>query len=194
MESTNLSELTARPMTQPKKRSTLFNTVFFGGIFWCLSVMLTCFFHCELEAALWIGIAFLWLVTIALGLALIVGAVALFLSERKKGMVALLPLVMTAAFLRVWNFDGGAAWVEQARFEMRRPGYEATLARIQQGKLPNSGTINGQSTDSVMRANKFKGDYSNFDDPNLRAVKKLFGGDMVWATPLGKHWYRCAFT
>lgn len=46
----------------------------------------------------------------------------------------------------------------------------------------------------VEEANKFKSDWSNWDDPELQKVKKLFGGDMVKCDKLEEGWYLCSFT
>lgn len=46
----------------------------------------------------------------------------------------------------------------------------------------------------VERANAFKKDWSNWGDPELKHVKRLFGGDLRGARQLKKHWYYCSFT
>lgn len=49
-------------------------------------------------------------------------------------------------------------------------------------------------TGVVMRANQFHRNGSNWSDPALEPVKRLFGGDLVRASHLKDHWYLCAFT
>lgn len=46
----------------------------------------------------------------------------------------------------------------------------------------------------VLKARQFKPDLSNFDDPALREVRRLFGGDLRSCKPLGGDWYFCCFT
>ena len=47
---------------------------------------------------------------------------------------------------------------------------------------------------AVMKANEFKRDWSNWNDPNLRTIKGLFHGDLFRAKKLKGHWYICSFT
>jgi hypothetical protein len=49
-------------------------------------------------------------------------------------------------------------------------------------------------TGEVMRANEFKSDWSNWGDPKLKQVKRLFGGDLLHARKLKPSWYFCSFT
>jgi hypothetical protein len=46
----------------------------------------------------------------------------------------------------------------------------------------------------VLKSNQFALDYSNFYDPSLADVKRLFGGDMRGARHLWGNWYFCSFT
>ena len=49
-------------------------------------------------------------------------------------------------------------------------------------------------TGQVLKAQQFKSDWSNWNDPALRDVKRLFGGDLRTARRLWKDWYFCSFT
>jgi hypothetical protein len=49
-------------------------------------------------------------------------------------------------------------------------------------------------TGIVMKANEFKRDWSNWKDPALEPVKRLFGGDIVQTRHFKDHWYLCVFT
>lgn len=49
-------------------------------------------------------------------------------------------------------------------------------------------------TGEVLKANRFKADWSNWNDPELASVKDLFGGDLRQARHLWGSWYYCAFT
>lgn len=46
----------------------------------------------------------------------------------------------------------------------------------------------------VLKAQNFKEDWSNWDDPSLQHVRRLFGGDLRSAWHLWGPWYYCAFT
>ncbi|MBC8140326.1 MAG: hypothetical protein H7Y38_02665, partial [Armatimonadetes bacterium] len=60
------------------------------------------------------------------------------------------------------------------------------------GILDNYTAIIYDPTGAVMQANRYN--YSNWDDPAFAKVKRMFGGDLVWAEPFGGGWYRCGFT
>jgi hypothetical protein len=49
-------------------------------------------------------------------------------------------------------------------------------------------------TGVVLKSRQFKEDWSNWNAPALGEIKRLFGGDLRWAEPLGGPWYRCTFT
>ena len=50
-------------------------------------------------------------------------------------------------------------------------------------------------TGEVMKANRLKPDFSNFEtDREYLKVRGLFGGDMTSCQPLTKNWYHCCFT
>lgn len=46
----------------------------------------------------------------------------------------------------------------------------------------------------VLKARRFRPDLSNFGDPDLQDVRRLFGGDLRSCEPLGGGWYFCCFT
>ena len=62
------------------------------------------------------------------------------------------------------------------------------------GLLDNWVGIVYDPTAEVLKAREFKPDWSNWNDPALSDVKKLFGGDLRSAEPLGGPWSRCGFT
>jgi hypothetical protein len=62
------------------------------------------------------------------------------------------------------------------------------------GILDNYTAIVYDPSGFVMRANELKSDLSTTGDYQLFRVKRLFGGDLFWAEPLGENWYRCGFT
>lgn len=49
-------------------------------------------------------------------------------------------------------------------------------------------------TGRVLQAQRFRRDWSNFADPALQPVKRLFGGDMYHCEHLRGPWYFCRFT
>jgi hypothetical protein len=49
-------------------------------------------------------------------------------------------------------------------------------------------------TGEVMEANRFRPDWSNWNDPALGGGKRLFGGDLYRARHLWGNWYFCCFT
>ena len=49
-------------------------------------------------------------------------------------------------------------------------------------------------TGFVMKSNLFLADGSNWDEPGLQKVKKLFGGNMQGCLKLRKNWYLCNFS
>ncbi len=70
------------------------------------------------------------------------------------------------------------------RVAFRQPG----------GILDNWVAIVYDPSGEVLKSRQFKSDWSNWHDPTLQKVKRLFGGDLQWAEPLGGNWYRCYFT
>ncbi len=75
------------------------------------------------------------------------------------------------------------------------PGPPLRVAFVQPGSLlDNWEAIVYDPSGEVLKAREFNSDLSNFGDPALQHVKKLFGGDMRSARPLGGHWYWCTFT
>jgi hypothetical protein len=93
-----------------------------------------------------------------------------------------------------------AAPERRAEFEKEfychiEPGPPLRVAFVQPGSLLDNWTgIVYDPTGEVLKANEIKRDGSNLSEPGFRQVRELFGGDLIWAEPLGAHWYRCGFT
>ena len=62
------------------------------------------------------------------------------------------------------------------------------------GILDNWQGIVYDPTGVVLRTREFRRDWSNFDDPALLPVKRLFGGDVQHCESMGGPWYFCQFT
>ncbi len=87
-----------------------------------------------------------------------------------------------------WQKDGTIDYFVEVgppmRVAFRQPG----------GILDNWQGVVYDPSDGVLRANAFRADFSNWNDPALRDVKHLFGGDLQRCTHLRGHFYRCWFT
>ena len=71
------------------------------------------------------------------------------------------------------------------------PGPPIRVAFVWDGIIDNWYGPVYDPSGKVLEANKFK---SNWDDPSLADIKKLFGGDMVGCRHLTGPWYFCSFT
>jgi energy-coupling factor transporter transmembrane protein EcfT len=71
------------------------------------------------------------------------------------------------------------------------PGPPIRVAFVWDGIIDNWYGPVYDPSGKVLEANKFK---SNWDDPSLAGIKKLFGGDMVGCRHLTGPWYFCSFT
>jgi hypothetical protein len=49
-------------------------------------------------------------------------------------------------------------------------------------------------TGLVMKSADYKDNRNKLMGDEYREVRELFGGDLVWAEPIGRGWYRCGFT
>lgn len=194
------------------------------SLIWLVLLLFSICFGDELFAALWVLVGVWWLALYAAGATLAVWALVLLVKahpSRRPGFAIPLLVPITAFLLQCLV---GTGWVFALRFSFSRPRYEAAVARIQAAApaqrdkvagrdynvdpgpplrvafvqpgsvLDNYSAIVYDPTGLVMKANQFKGDWSNWNDPKLAHVKKLFGGDLVWAEHLGGPWYRCGFT
>ena len=75
------------------------------------------------------------------------------------------------------------------------PGPPLRVVFVQPGGvLDNWVGIVYDPTGIVINARQFKDDWSNWNDPALKEVRQMFGGDLRWVEPLGGPWYRCTFT
>lgn len=62
------------------------------------------------------------------------------------------------------------------------------------GMLDNWQGIVYDPSGVVLQAGQFRSDWSNFEDPALQRVKRMFGGDMHHCEAMGGPWYFCQFT
>lgn len=49
-------------------------------------------------------------------------------------------------------------------------------------------------TGLVMKCEEYQGDWDKLHSEEFKEVRELFGGDLLWAEPIGHGWYRCGFT
>lgn len=188
---------------------------------WLVLLFLFWFFADDLLAILWVMTLPLWLALYLWRLVLIIVCLVHLIKDKDKRAPLVSLSVLIAALLFLHTV--GIGWLQTLRFQFKKRQYEATVARIladqastqqeesgrdclidegpplrvafiQHGILDNFVAIVYDPTGLVMEANKFKRDWSNWSDPKLAHAKRLFGGDLLWAQPLGGHWYRCDFT
>jgi len=74
------------------------------------------------------------------------------------------------------------------------PGPPLRVAFVWGGIIDNWVGIVYDPTGEVLKANEFRADWSNWDDPRLAPVKGLFGGDLRSTRHLFGPWYYCTFT
>jgi hypothetical protein len=187
-------------------------------VVWALLALLLDVFWIDLYDRLWV-IAPLLPITLWLGLVGLAGFIAIRgFRERTwaKASGLLLGLAMAGA---MQGSVGGRIGL-LARFYTLRPSYQEVIEAIEAGMDRSGGPRHlvergrplrvafpwpGGILDNwcgvvydpsglVMKAKRFQPDLSNFGDPTLQDVKKLFGGDMRSCEPLGGPWYFCCFT
>jgi hypothetical protein len=136
----------------------------------------------------------------------------MFTRQRFAWLIVVLVAVVTLGAAIAWRRATYLDWYEaavreiaaaparSAEFEQKyhchiEPGTPLRVAFVQPGSLlDNWEAIVYDPSGEVLKASRFKSDLSNFDDPDLQSVKKLFGGDLSGVEPLGGHWYWCSFT
>lgn len=208
-------------MDDTQRRTGIPGTLVGVSFLWLLLFVASCVFADELNEALFLLSGLWWLALVGAGLVLAGWSVVLLV--RSRTWPALLPGAVVGGCIASLLL-GGAGWSRPLRFQLARPGYEAQLARIlaapaaerqrvagkdchldpgpplrvafiQPGSLLDNYTaVVYDPTGLVLQANQFRPDWSNWNDPRLLPVKKLFGGDLVWAEHLQGPWYRCGFT
>jgi hypothetical protein len=190
---------------------------------WLVLFASTCFYEQEIDAALWVMAGFWWLGLFLGGACLIGWSIARLTKDRQKVAPGVALLVPASASLFL-HFVGTGWIKDARFHHFDRKRYAVIVARIQAAPLSKQKQVAGREcmidsgptlrivfiepggildnwtsivydpTGLVMKANQFKGDWSNWDDPKLTHVKKLFGGDLRWSEHLGGPWYRCGFT
>jgi len=189
------------------------------AVFWLALTCVRFLFYHEINDRLWIG-SFL-LDGVLFGLALIVvikGILAAGQARRRMGNLAIVGIIagmtallwatptgrLTATYFRLWHRESAyQAIVDQLSSdpsgEVPRdtrvdPGPPLRVAFSWGGVIDNWHGIVHDPSGEVLKASRFKADWSNWGDPELRDVKSLFGGDMRSARHLWGHWYYCTFT
>jgi len=199
-----------------KNRSLLLSTAV-----WVVSTLLLLVFFPDLASILWILMLGVQLGFLVCALILLIWAVRSLRRSPRVAAICVLLVVGTLAFAftagRAWGERTRFALVrhsyEQRLQEILRscekgppsaprnadykiePGPPVRVAFVwQAGVTDNWVGLVYDPTDLVMRANEFKADWSNWKDPALAPVKRLFGGDLLRARRLQDHWYLCVFT
>lgn len=192
-----------------------------GTIAWLIATLLLLVFFPDLASVLWIlmlGVQFAFL---AFAVVLLVTALVRIRRSPRVGAICTLIIVSTLVFAltggRDWgertrfalvrhsyeqrlqeilsSFERGTPMESRyAEYEIE-PGPPVRVAFMwQAGVTDNWVGLVYDPTGFVMTANQFKRDWSNWKDPALEPVKRLFGGDIVKARHLKDNWYLCVFT
>lgn len=187
---------------------------------WLVAGLLLATFSPDLAEALWLGALFVQLAFIATGVVILVASFIALLKSRARA--AAVPVLVSLLSL-VLYFTFAASIGERLRFAMVRAHYEQRVAEIlaassgispvqiqdgeidpgpplriafywERGVTDNWVGLVYDPTGEVMQANKFRPDWSNWNDQSLAKVKRLFGGDLLRARRLTDNWYLCRFT
>lgn len=192
-----------------------------GTIVWVIATMLLLVFFPDLASVLWIlmlGVQFAFL---AFAIILLIGALVRI--RRSPRVAAICTLIIAGVLVfaftggRGWgertrfalvrpsyerrlqeilqSFERGTPMESRyAEYEIE-PGPPVRVAFMwQAGVTDNWVGLVYDPTGIVMKANQFKRDWSNWNDPALEPVKRLFGGDIVKTRHLKDNWYLCIFT
>jgi hypothetical protein len=194
------------------------STLILAAIWIPLTFIRFLFYH-TINDELWVGS--LLLDGFLLILALVIVVTGLIAARHRTGRLRCLAIVLVVAglaalmwttptgkvaatYFRLWQnestyqeivnqlTDDPAAEVA-ARTEVD-PGPPLRIAFSWGGIIDNWHGIVHDPSGEVLKARQFKSDWSNWDDPELRPIKYLFGGDMRSARHLWGHWYYCTFT
>jgi hypothetical protein len=131
-------------------------------------------------------------------------------------------ILLLAALVAVGTVQGlgGRKIGILARFHAQKTRYRAIVRAIEAGQVPPSGSryivekgppvrvafpwpggildnwcgVVYDPSGYVRKANRFKPDLPNFNDPALQDVQGWFGGTLWSCEPLGGDWYFCCFT
>jgi hypothetical protein len=187
-------------------------------IVWTMLALLLDVFWIDLYDRLWV-IALLLPMTLWLGLAVLAGFIAVRGFQERIWAMSIGLLLALAMAGAVQGSVGGRIGL-LARFYALRPSYQEIIEAIEAGidrpgeprhlvekgpplrvafpwpggLLDNWCGVVYDPSGLVMKAKRFRPDLSNFGDPTLQDVKKLFGGDLRSCEPLGGPWYFCCFT
>lgn len=186
---------------------------------WLLAICFFVVFEWEIAETLWLLAPLVRGGLIGVGLVIMLLAALTF---RRNRRIAAIACVIMATGLMAF-FTLGPELGARVRFALVRSEYERRVAEILRahdiaatpqsddcridvgppvriafkrggGLVDNWTAIVYDPSGEVLKARQFKADWSNWDDPALRGVKHLFGGDLRWAEPLGGNWYQCSFT
>ena len=186
-------------------------------LLWLLSVAFRFLFYHEINDNLWV---FSWLVDGVLVLGGAILAIALLCLKQRKAIGIALAMVVviglawfspigwkTGTLFRMWRLEStyekeivrimaldDEALESFETFAEIEPGPPRRIAFSWGGIIDNWSGIVYDPSGEVLKAQQFKDDWSNWDDPELSAIKSLFGGDLRNARHLWGPWYYCFFT
>lgn len=204
-----------------KKRAETLAIV--GVAVWATAALLYAHFEKEIDAALWIMAVFPAGALLLTGLFLIVWAIIGLVRSRGKSRSDYAVLATVAATIALLHFGVPATLRWRLDTRPRLAAHLAAIQKLPRykwdgycrhngceidpdapkgtlrvsfpepgGILDNYTAVIYDPTGAVMQANRYN--FSNWNDPAFAKVKRMFGGDLVWAEPLGGGWYRCGFT
>lgn len=191
-------------------------TLLILSVAWALAVLLRFLFYHELKG-LWL---FLYLIDALYFVAALILVIFHILQKKVSSLVTILGMAIIAYvfFFTSVGWKTGTVF----RFLRMQSSYEVQVAEILElsdaeaqdlpfpvqvdlgpprriafswgGIIDNWSGIVYDPSGEVLRAREFKKDWSNWGDPELRHVKRLFGGDMRYSFHLWGDWYYCSFT
>ena len=193
----------------------------FATVSWVTAALLLLVFFSDLESTLWILMPLVQLAGLAFAIGLLVCAALRIRRSPRVAAFCSLTIIGTLVFAltigQSWgertrfalvrhsyekqlaeilqSFDLGTPMKsEYGKYEIE-PGPPIRVAFMwQAGVTDNWVGLVYDPSGIVMKANAFKRDGSNWNDPALESVKRLFGGDIVRTRHLKDNWYLCVFT
>ena len=194
-----------------------------ANIAWILSTISSVFFQDEVRAALWVGFALWWLALYATGGLLTICA-SILLTKTRSRRFSLFALAVAPVVVSSLIHFSGDHWAHVLHFQLNKGYYEAQVVvilaappvqriqlvgndcflddgppvrvafKIPGGILDNFTAVVYDPTGRVMEVDQLRSEPLLWKNPNSMPIRRLFGGDLIFAEPLGGLWYRCGFT
>ncbi len=198
---------------------SILSKIFF---FWLSVVLVRYLFYYEIHQALWIMSIFIDAALLGGGLFYVIMSMRALFRRYTNWFGATTIIVLAVIYIfgftsfgydlgmysRLWRNEseymrqvkliiGAKSKSERDKFQYPTIADEGPPVRVAfswGGIIDNWHGIVYDPTGEVLKASEFKRDWSNWNDPKLHEVKKLFGGDMTSAKHLWGPWYYCTFT